>query len=167
MKTTKAFFLSALLVLAATSAFAQANAGPKPQGAVDVQLPAERADAATNVCHSHSTGATCTLTVGAAGTNTQTAYVTGIDYSVCQDATGATPAATTFITTTGFNGNPQYQAGSGNTNAAVLGTCTMTTGIAFSAPLKSNTPGTSPTFVLPTFATHQTISLNVYYKLGY
>src|SRR5258708_1379862 len=40
----------------------QATQGPTPPGAVIVQTPVERADAATNVGYSRTTGATITLT---------------------------------------------------------------------------------------------------------
>lgn len=158
-------YLVCLSVLVVPSlAFAQAQAGPTPPSALGtVVSPVERADAATNVQHSHSSAATITLTVGQAGTNTQTAYVTGLDISNCQ-GTAVTAAAPTYITTTGLNGSPQYQVGSG---PATAGTCTPTSVIGFTAPLKSSTPGTNVTFVLPTFITNQVVSVNVYYRLGY
>jgi hypothetical protein len=166
--TMKRLLLISLLMLGlAVGGFAQATQGPTLPGAVPTVQPVERADAATNVQHSHSSAATITLTAGAAGSNTQSIYITGIDITNCMDATGATPAAQTFITTTGINGSPQYQLGSGNTNAAFLGTCIPTSVIPFTAPVKNSAPGTNVTFVLPTFATHQTVSVNVYFRLGY
>lgn len=157
--------VGALLIAAPT--FAQsATPGPKALNGVDVAPPGERADAATTSCHSHTTGGTCTITVGSVNSPTQWAYLTGADIIACQNATGATPAAPVFITVTGLNGNPQYMVGSGNTNAAVLGTC-FTIPISFgSAPLRSATPGTNVVFTLPSFPTNETISLNVYGKLG-
>lgn len=155
---------AAVFCFAWTPVFAQsATPGPTPTGSVGVQLPAERADAATLVGQSHSTGGTITLTVGSAGSTTQFAYITGIDVQVCQGS-AVTAAAPTFITSTGFSGtNPQYMVGSG---PATAGTCNPTDHIAFSAPLRSATGGTSPVFTLPAFITNQTVNVNIYYKLG-
>jgi hypothetical protein len=153
---------SAVLLLAAPL-FAQGTPGPTPAGAVVTVQPVERADAATNVQHSHSTGATLTLTAGPAGSSTQSIYITGLDVTNCQGS-AVTAAAPTYITTTGLNGSPQYMTGSG---PAAAGTCSPASVISFSAPLKSSSPGTNVTFVLPAFVTNQVISLNVYYRLGW
>jgi len=154
----------ALVVFTTSLAMAQATSGPNPGGgAVTVVNTVERADSATNVQHSHSTGATITLSAGPAGSSTGSIYVTGLDISNCQGS-AVTAAAPTYITTTGLNGSPQYQIGSG---PATAGTCTPTDIIAFSAPLKSATSGTNVTFVLPTFIANQTVSVNVYYRLGF
>lgn len=142
---------------------AQATAGLTPPGAVPVVTPVERSDAATNVQHSHTTGATITLTAGTAGSNTQTIYITGMDIGNCE-GTAVTAAAPTFITTTGLNGSPQYMVGSG---PATAGSCSNPTSISFTAPLKSATPGTNVTLVLPAFITNQVVSVNVYYRLGF
>src|SRR4051812_47697873 len=108
--------LLALVVLSASaSAFAQATPGPTLPNAAPILIPAERSDAATNVQHSHSTGATITLSAGTVGP-TQSIYVTGLDISNCQ-GTAVTAAAPTYITTTGLNGSPQYQVGSGPATA--------------------------------------------------
>lgn len=157
-------FASLFLLLGLSSAaFAQATQGPTPPGAVGVALPAERSDAATNVQHSHTTGATITLTAGTPGGPQQSIYVTGLDISNCQGS-AVTAAAPTYITTTGINGSPQYQVGSGS---ATAGLCTPTSVLTFTAPLKSATPGTNITFILPSFITNQVVSVNVYYRLGY
>lgn len=163
---TTAFLTFAAVLALAVPTFAQ-TPGPKAVGGVDVAPPAERADAATNTQHSHSTGATITLTAGPTGGAQGTVYLTGLDISVCENGTGAAAAAPLYITTTGFNGNPQYQVAGGTNNAAMLGWCSPTQTIAFSAPLKAATDGTSPTFVLPTFGSGETVSVNVYYRLGY
>lgn len=153
------------VLLASTSAYAQnAQVGPAPPGSTPVVLPVERPDAATNTQHSHSTGATITLSAGTVGGPSQSVYITGIDISNCQGASAVTAATPTYITTTGVNGSPQYQVGSGS---ATAGLCSPTQTIAFTAPLKSASPGTNVTFVMPTFATNQTISVNVYYRLGF
>src|ERR1051326_1077908 len=161
---TRLVMVAVVMLCAPTLVFAQAQAGPVPPGSLGtVVLPVERSDAATNVQHSHSSAATTTISAGLAGTSTQSIYVTGIDITNCE-GTAVTAAAPTFITTTGLNGSPQYMVGSG---PATAGTCTPTSIINFTAPLKSATPGTNVTFVLPTFITNQTVSVNVYYRLGY
>lgn len=158
------YLLATLLVLARPGlGFAQGTPGPAPPGAVTTVSPVERSDAATNAAHSHTTGATITLSAGAAGGPTQSIYITGIDISNCQ-GTAVTPAAPTYITTTGLNGSPQYQVGSG---PATAGACTPTSTIQFTAPLKSQTPGSNVTFVMPAFITNQVVSVNVYYRLGF
>jgi hypothetical protein len=154
-----------LLLLIPSALLAQGTPGPTPPGAVSVVTPVERSDAATNVAHSHTTGGTLTLSAGAAGGPTQTIYITGIDVSNCQSTTGVTAAVPTYITTTGINGSPQYQLGSGP--ATSPGLCQPTAFLSFTAPIKSQTPGTNVTFILPAFATNQVVSVNVYYRLGY
>lgn len=153
----------ALTVGFASVALAQATPGPAITGGVAVVNAVERADSATNVQHSHTTGATITLSAGLVGGPNQSIYITGLDISNCQ-GTAVTAAAPTYITTTGINGSPQYQVGSG---PATAGTCTPTSVITFTAPLKNATPGTNVTFVLPAFITNQVISANIYYRLGY
>lgn len=163
MKTLRALLVATALLLLPIAAHAQATPGNAPPGAVLTVGTVERADAANLVQHSHTTGATLTITVGSTGSSTQTAYITGLDISNCQ-GTAVTAAAPTYITTTGINGNPQYQVGSG---PATAGTCTPTSSIQFTAPLKNATPGTNVTFVLPAFITNQVVSVNVYYRLGF
>jgi len=162
----KHFIFGFCLALALTaSAMAQATSGPAVNGAIPVVNSVERADAATAAAHSHTSAATITISPGPAGSLTQSVYVTGIDISNCQSTTGVTAAAPTYITTTGINGSPQYQLGSGP--ATSPGLCQPVSVINFTAPLKSQTPGTNVTFVLPTFATNQVISVNIYYRLGW
>src|SRR5881409_346059 len=152
----KHFIFGFCLALALTaSAMAQATSGPAVNGAIPVVNSVERADAATAAAHSHTSAATITISPGPAGSLTQSVYITGIDISNCQNA-AVTAAAPTYITTTGFNGSPQYQVGSG---PATAGLCSPSV-INFTAPLKSQTPGTNVTFVLPTFITNQTVSVN-------
>lgn len=153
-----------VLLLVPVLAQAQATSGPSAPGAVPIVQPVERADAATSVGHSHTTGATITISAGTVGSPTQRVYITAIDVSNCQGAAAVTAAAPTYITTTGINGAPQYQVGSG---PATAGICTPTSVMAFTAPIQSATPGTNVTFVLPAFVTNQTVSVNVYYRLGY
>jgi hypothetical protein len=135
------FFLAAVCVLA-LAAPGLAQSGAPAQVAV----------------HSHTSAATLTLTAFP----NQSVYVTGIDITNCQ-GTAVTAAAPTFITTTGLNGSPQYMVGSG---PAAAGTCTPTASVSFARPIKSQTPGTNVTFVLPAFITNQTVSVNVYYYVA-
>lgn len=128
--------------------------------ATRVQQSPQRLDAALAAQHSHTSAATVTL----AAPPGQFIYVTGIDISNCEGATTVTVANPTYITTTGLNGSPQYQVGSGPGTAP--GVCSPMSVISFSTPLKSQTAGTNVTFVLPTFITNQTVSLNVYYTTG-
>lgn len=109
---------------------------------------------ATDSVHSHTSAATLTLTA-ATGLSI---YITGVDISNCAGATAVTAANPTYITTTNLTGSPQYQVGSGVT----AGLC-QPASYSYAAPLKSTTAGTNVTFVLPTFATNQTVSVNVHY----
>jgi hypothetical protein len=122
--------------------------------------PVHAQQAAVGAVHSHTSAAT--LTIAAPPTN-QFVYITGIDISNCAGATAVTAAAPTYITTTNLTGAPQYQLGSGIT----AGLCQPTSsGIDFVSPLRSTTAATAVTFVLPTFATNQVVSVNVYYFYG-
>lgn len=111
----------------------------------------------TAAAHSHSTGATITITPPAGN---DFIYITGIDISNCAGA-AVTPAAPTYITTTNITGSPQYQVGSG----AGTGLC-QPASYDFSTPLRAAVLGTAVTFVLPSFVTNQVISVNVYYYTG-
>lgn len=110
---------------------------------------------ATSVVHSHTTGATLTLTPTAG----QYVYITGIDIQNCATGTAVTAAAPTYITTTNITGAPQYQIGSGVT----AGDCQPVTVSGLSSPLRSTAISTAVTFVLPAFATNQVVSVNVYW----
>lgn len=126
--------------------------------ATKVQHSSQHLDWAQGVGHSHTSAATVTIT-NAPG---QFVYLTGLDISNCENA-AVTPAAPTYITTTGITGSPQFQVGSG---PATAGVCSPASSIAFAQPLKSTTAGTNVTFVLPTFVGSQIVSLNVYYYIG-
>ena len=126
------------------------------QAPTRVQQDPSRLDAGVVAQHSHTTATTLTITPPAG----QFVYVIGLDISNCATGTAVTAAAPTYITTTGLNGSPQYQIGSGVT----AGLCQpVPVGFSPQAPLKSATPGSAVTFVLPTFATNQVVSFNVYY----
>jgi hypothetical protein len=97
----------------------------------------------------------------------ETIYIYAIDIDNCSDATGATAAAVTSITTTNISGSPAFTMGSGSTTAATPGgpgLCQPHLQIDYPTGLKAQASGTPVTFVLPAFATHQTIRLNVSYR---
>jgi hypothetical protein len=148
--------LRALLALALLLAAAPAFAQSQPGNPVPVQQAPTRLDSASKVGHSHTASATITLP----GIGGWYIYITGIDIIDCAGATTVTGVAPTFITTTGLVGAPQYMLGSGS---AAAGQCTPTYSGNLSTPLRSATTGTDVTFVLPAFATNQTVSVNVYY----
>lgn len=125
-----------------------------------VSLASAQGVPSTGVGHSHTGSATITIAAPPTG---QFVYITGIDISNCAGASAVTAAGPTYITTTNLTGAPQYQLGSGVT----AGLCTATvSGVSLSSPLKSTTAATAVTFVLPAFATNQTVSVNVYYYVG-
>lgn len=136
MKRIASIFLAAMLF--ATASFAQQSA----QASV----------------HSHTSAAT--ITVPAPPDSLQFVYIIGIDITNCAGASAVTAAAPTFITTTNLSGAPQYALGSGVT----AGQCTATPSVAFTNTLRATTAGAAVTFILPTFATNQTVSVNVYYS---
>lgn len=153
------YYLLSILLLVGLIAVAYAQS-TGDVSSTRVQQSSQRLDAALAAQHSHTSAATLTL----AAPPGQYVYITGLDISNCEGATTVTVAAPTYITTTGISGSPQYQVGSGPGTAP--GVCSPTPPIDFATPLKSQTAGTNVTFVLPTFITNQTISLNVYYTTG-
>jgi hypothetical protein len=149
----------ALMLLVGTFGYLHAQS-TGDVSATKVQQSQQRLDAALQVQHSHTSAATLTLTAPGG----QFIYLTGLDISNCEGGTTVTVANPTYITTTGLNGSPQYQVGSGPGTGP--GVCSPMSTVNFATPLKSQTAGTSVTFVLPTFITNQTVSLNVYYTTG-
>ena len=131
------------------------------QSGSSVQVSGSRNDAATAVGHSHTSAATITLTP----TSGQLVYITGIDISNCAGAAAVTAAAPTYITTTNITGTPQYQMGTG-LPVTGLGTCQPTHVPYLTSPIRSAAVTTAVTFVLPTFATNQVLSVNVYWYSG-
>jgi hypothetical protein len=105
---------------------------------------------------SHATGATITLTP----LGSQSIYVYEIDILNCAGSSAVSAAAQTAVTTTNLTGSPQWQMGSGTT----AGACVQNLVISYPTGLKSTVPGTVVTIVLPTFATNQTIGVNVAYS---
>ena len=173
MNWTRSGAVLCILLLMPTLALAQgaavrlqdgtgnAMASVSTAGGVKSEISATRQDAATSAGYSRTTGATITLTP----TSGQFVYITGIDISNCAGAAAVVPAAPTYITTTNLTGAPQYQAGTGLATTGA-GTCQPPIAVSFSSPLKATVITTSVTFVLPTFATNQTISVNVYWYSG-
>lgn len=126
------------------------------QPATIVQQAATRADTATQVSTNVASATTTTLTPNSG----ESVYVSEVDISNCAGASAVTAAAVTTITTTNLVGSPAWTLGSGVT----AGLCTQILSISYPLSLKSQTPGTAVTFVLPTFATNQTIRLNVAWR---
>ena len=153
MKRILAVVVASALIFSAPFVFAQSVA--VPPGSTAVTQTATLNDAAQIVAHSHTHNATLTLTSSPG----MYVYVTGLDISNCEGAAVAA-ASPTYITTTGLNGSPQFQVGSG---PATAGTCSPTQTFAFAKPLKAQAQGTNVTFVLPTFIVNQAVSVNVYY----
>jgi len=123
------------------------------QGPTSVQHTAQRLDAATTVSSSVTSAATITLTPSAS----QNVYIYEMDIQNCAGTTAVTAAAVTTITSTNLPGSPAWTMGSGTT----AGTCVQSLVMQFPTGLKSIVPGTAVTVVLPTFATNQTIRVNV------
>jgi hypothetical protein len=158
MKTKLYSLLSLVLMIGVVGLMHETARSQQTQSATPVQQTATMNNAATAAAHSHTSAATITITVPAGNY----AYITGLDISDCATGTAVTAAAPTYVTTTNITGAPQYQIGSGVT----AGLCQPTASLAFSQPIKSAVPGTNVTFVLPTFATNQVDSVNVYYYLA-
>lgn len=164
MTTRRLFWLVLALVLA----WDLANWPPQPaphgqaraQGTIPVQQAPQRLEAATQASYSRTASATITIT----GTAGFYIVIDAIDIMNCAGATQVTGAAPTYITTTGLTGSPQFQVGSGG--GAAGGQCVPVPMPALGpGGLKASTPGTNVTFVLPAFATNQTVSVNVYSHL--
>lgn len=155
MKTIRALLILVGLVVLAAPARAQS-----------AQVPSWHADAATLTQHSHTTSATITLTAAGGGCGSCFVYIVGLDIQNCQ-GTAVTPAAPTFITTTGLgtvgSTSPQYMLASG---AASAGSCVPVQVNLPPGGLRSAVAGTNVTFVLPAFVTNQVVSVNVLYYLG-
>jgi hypothetical protein len=143
LRNTRAALLAAA-ALALLPVAASAQQAP-------VQQAAQRLDAATVVGTSKTSAATITITPTAG----LSFYMTGVDIENCGNATGATAAAPTDITSTNMNG-AVWTIGSG----AGAGLCQPFTAM-YATPLKAAAPGVA-TFVLPTFATNQIVRFSVY-----
>ena len=140
-----------ILLLVPTVAWAQVP------GTLTQQAP-QRLDAVTRVETSVTSAATITLAVSSG----QYAYITNVEITNCAGASAVTAAAVTSITTTNLRG-ATWTVGSG----VAAGLCQPSPGnTSFPLGLKSAASGTDVTFVLPTFATNQSIRVSVYYYLA-
>ena len=145
----KILLIIPLLILLSTSAFAQSVPGTLTQ-----QSPT-KLDAAGLVSTSATSAATITITPPAS----QNVYITNVEIANCAGAAAVVAAAVTTISTTNLNG-AAWTVGSG----VAAGLCQPSpANTSFPLALKSATPGTAVTFVLPAFATNQTLRVSAYY----
>jgi hypothetical protein len=114
-----------------------------------------------------ATPATMVTTAVAAGTMTltpttvgQSVYLQEIDIQNCAGASAVTAAAVTTITSTNIAGGLAFTVGSG----VAAGLCQPTQTIIYPDGLKAQTPTLPVTFVVPTFATNQTLRVNVAWR---
>lgn len=154
MRKTLSFVSAALLALVclATTAAAQT---------VSVQQSATPLDAVAIYATSASSAATITVTPPSG----QFFYLTNVEITNCAGSSAVTAAAVTTVTTTNLGGGttPAWTIGSG----VAAGLCQPSpVNGPFPHPLKSNAAGTAVTFVLPTFATNQTVRVSVYGYYG-
>jgi hypothetical protein len=154
----KKLLLVLMLALPAL-AFAQSAGPTPPPGSTAVAQSSTRNDAATSVSTSSTSAQTMTLTP----TNGGSVVIYSITVQNCAGGTAVTAAAPTNITTTGLstgqgtnNGSLSILVGSGVT----AGLCQPLQPLIFPTGLRAAAPG-NVTFVLPTFATNQTISVSV------
>ncbi len=126
------------------------------QGPTTVQQSPSKLDAANQASTSAATGATITITPN----GSESVYIFEIDIQNCAGGTAVTAANPTSVTTTNLTGSPIWTIGSGVT----AGLCTQSFSVSYPTGLKSQTPGTAVTFVLPTFATNQTVRVNVVWR---
>jgi|SRR5581483_2763271 len=115
-------------------------------------------NSAQQVATSATSAATITITPPAG----QSVYITNVEVTNCAGSSAVTAAAVTSLTTTNLNG-AAWTIGSG----ATAGLCQPSPiNGPFPLALKSAQPGVAVTFVLPTFATNQTVRVSVYYYFG-
>lgn len=115
-------------------------------------------DAATQMSTSATSAATITLTPN----GREYVYIYSITISNCAGAAAVTAAAVTTLTTTNLSGSPAWTIGSG----ATAGLCQPVIQELFPNTLSAQTPGSAVTLVLPTFATNQTLRVNVSWYSG-
>jgi hypothetical protein len=135
------------LVLTSHLAFAQT---------AQVQQVPAHLDAATQVATSATSAATVTLTPNGG----ESVVIYELDVQNCANGSAVAAAAQTNITTTNLTGSPSYLIGSGTT----AGACAQIFTLNWPTGLRAQAPGTAVTFVMPTFATNQTVRLNVAWR---
>ncbi len=111
--------------------------------------------------NSYSTNAASASTTTLTPVSGQYAYIYSIHIDNCAGATAVTAAGVTTITTTNLPGSPIWTLGSGTT----AGACAQSFSETYPSGLKALATG-AVTFVLPTFATNQTIRLNIMWASG-
>lgn len=134
-----------LALLIGTPVFAQQ---PTP-----IQHTALHADAAKQISTSATSAATISLTPN--GGDFVTVY--SISITNCAGSSAVTAAAVTTLSTTNITGTPAWTIGSG----VAAGLCQPVIQEIFPTGLRSTVAGTPVTLVLPTFATNQTLRVNV------
>lgn len=146
-------FTLALMALAPAMATAQQNAPGTP-----ITLTGARGDPAVNISTTASSATTLTLTPAVG----EHVYVYSIHISNCAGDTAVTAAAVTTVTSTAIGGGttPAWTMGSG----VAAGNCTQVFSNTYPTGLKGNVAGTAVTFVTPTFATNQTIRLQIAWR---
>jgi hypothetical protein len=147
--------LTLLLLFAVSLIFAQSPSS--------VQQSATKLD--VGLFNQNTATSATTLTLTPPGS--QSVYITQIDISNCQDATGiAAAAAPTYITSTNLGGalaanSLSWMMGSGLVTGT--GSCVQSYSITYPTGMKSTIPGTPVTIITPTYITHQTIRVSVTY----
>lgn len=154
-RATRTLVLVALLIsglLLAATAWAQSVPGTL------VQQAPTRLDAANLTGHSHTSAATISFTVPSGNY----LYLTGVDIVDCAGGSAVTAAAPTFLTIStgsiGGPGLPQWMIGSG----ATAGLCQPGPSVEYVVPVKITPSAGTVVFTMPTFATNQTVSVNLY-----
>jgi hypothetical protein len=115
-------------------------------------------DACQFTASSSSSAATITITPGSGFV-----YICGISVQNCAGSSAVSAANPTTLTTTNISSTPSWLLGSGTTAGGCVQTFSENYG---PGGLKSASAGVNVTFVLPTFATNQTISVKVFYNLA-
>lgn len=150
---------SVLIVMLATLPVTLASGQNLQQapGAAVTQT-AARSDVANLIATTVSSATTLTLTPA----NGESVYVYHVHITNCAGASAVTAAAVTTVTTTNIGGGttPAWTVGSGTT----AGACQPTISESYPTGLKGNSPGVAVTFVTPTFATNQSIRLQVAWR---
>jgi non-ribosomal peptide synthetase component E (peptide arylation enzyme) len=144
------------VLLAGLAVTAQAQQAAQAPNVTQVQQSASKQDVATFEFTSASTGATISIPAQ----SNQSIYITRVRIENCAGASAVTAAAVTTVTTTNLGGpgaTPVYTLGSGTTAGQCQGEIIDT----YPTGLKNTVSGTAVTYVLPTFATNQTVRVSV------
>lgn len=145
--------VSLALIVAALCVVPSAFAQNPPFDGQRVQESKTHLDAATQFGTSATSAATVTLTPNGG----EYVYLSTITVTNCAGSAAVTAAAVTSLTTTNLSGSPAWTIGSG----VAAGLCQPVLTEIFPNGFRAQTPGSAVTFVLPTFATNQTLRVNV------